>query len=103
MNLGMRIMIREGTAAAKNLEALIPVVNERTARRMMWCTDDRHPQDILEKGHIDSMVRKAISVGLDPVIAIQMATINPAEYFKDRKCRRDCARPKSGPGGIFRS
>ena len=81
LNLGMHIMIREGTAA-KNLEALIPVVNERTARRMMWCTDDRHPQDILEKGHIDSMVRKAISVGLDPVIAIQMATINPAEYFK---------------------
>jgi len=81
LNLGMHIMIREGTAA-KNLEALIPVVNERTARRMMWCTDDRHPQDILEKGHIDSMVRKAIFAGLDPVIAIQMATINPAEYFK---------------------
>jgi adenine deaminase len=81
LNLGMHIMIREGTAA-KNLEALIPVVNERTARRMMWCTDDRHPQDILEEGHIDSMVRKAIFTGLDPVIAIQMATINPAEYFR---------------------
>jgi adenine deaminase len=81
LDLGMHIMIREGTAA-KNLDALIPVVNERTARRMMWCTDDRHPQDILEKGHIDSMVRKAISTGLDPVIAIQMATINPAEYFR---------------------
>jgi len=81
LNLGMHIMIREGTAA-KNLEALIPVVNERTARRMMWCTDDRHPQDILEKGHIDSMVRKAIFAGIDPVIAIQMATINPAEYFR---------------------
>jgi adenine deaminase len=81
LNLGMHIMIREGTAA-KNLVALLPVVNERTARRMMWCTDDRHPQDILEKGHIDSMVREAISAGLDPVIAIQMATINPAEYFR---------------------
>jgi len=81
LNLGMHIMIREGTAA-KNLEALIPVVNERTARRMMWCTDDRHPQDILDQGHIDSMVRKAILSGLDPVIAIQMATINPAEYFR---------------------
>jgi adenine deaminase len=81
LNLGMHIMIREGTAA-KNLEALIPVVNERTARRIMWCTDDRHPQDILEKGHIDSMVRKAIFAGLDPVIAIQIATINPAEYFR---------------------
>lgn len=81
LNLGMHIMIREGTAA-KNLEALIPVVNERTARRMMWCTDDRHLQDILDQGHIDSMVRKAILTGLDPVIAIQMATINPAEYFR---------------------
>ncbi|MEA1946700.1 MAG: adenine deaminase [Thermodesulfobacteriota bacterium] len=81
LNLGMHIMIREGTAA-KNLEALIPVVNERTARRMMWCTDDRHSQDILDQGHIDSMVRKAILSGLDPVIAIQMATINPAEYFR---------------------
>jgi adenine deaminase len=81
LDLGMHIMIREGTAA-KNLDALIPVVNERTARRMMWCTDDRHPQDILKEGHIDSMVRKAIFAGLDPVIAIQMATINPAEYFR---------------------
>jgi adenine deaminase len=81
LNLGMHIMIREGTAA-KNLKALLPVVNERTARRMMWCTDDRHPQDILVKGHIDSMVRDAIGAGLDPVIAIQMATINPAEYFR---------------------
>ncbi|MGD8891459.1 MAG: adenine deaminase [Desulfobacterales bacterium] len=81
LSLGMHIMIREGTAA-KNLDALIPVVNERTARRMMWCTDDRHPQDILEEGHIDSMVRKAIFAGVDPVIAIQMATINPAEYFR---------------------
>ena len=81
LNLGMHIMIREGTAA-KNLEALLPVVTERTAHRMMWCTDDRHPQDILEKGHIDSMVRKAIGAGLDSVVAIQMATINPAEYFR---------------------
>jgi adenine deaminase len=81
LNLGMHIMIREGTAA-KNLDALLPVVNERTARRIMWCTDDRHPQDILEQGHIDSMVRKAIYSGLDPVTAIQMATINPAEYFR---------------------
>jgi adenine deaminase len=81
LGLGMHIMIREGTAA-KNLDALLPVVNERTARRMMWCTDDRHPQDILAEGHIDSMIRKAISAGLDPVIAIQMATINPAEYFR---------------------
>jgi len=77
---GMHIMIREGTGA-KNLKALLPVVNKQTARWMMWCTDDRHPHDLLKEGHIDSIVREAIGAGLDPVIAIQMATINPAEYF----------------------
>jgi adenine deaminase len=49
---------------------------------MMWCTDDRHPHDLIAEGHIDSIVRKAIQAGLDPILAIQMATINPAEYFR---------------------
>ena len=80
LNAGMRIMIREGTAA-KNLLSLIPIVNERSSSRIMWCTDDRNPHDILEEGHIDSMVRKAIHAGIDPVIAIQIATISPANYF----------------------
>ncbi|NQT09865.1 MAG: adenine deaminase [Desulfobacteraceae bacterium] len=80
LDAGMHIMIREGTAA-KNLSSLIPIINERSSRRIMWCTDDRHPHDILEEGHIDSMVRKAIHAGIDPLIAIQMATINPANYF----------------------
>jgi len=77
---GMRIMIREGTGA-KNLQALLPVVNERTARRMMWCTDDRHPHDLIAEGHIDAILREAVEAGLDPVTAIQMATLNVAEYF----------------------
>ncbi len=80
LDAGMHIMIREGTAA-KNLLSLIPIVNERSSSRIMWCTDDSHPHDILEEGHIDSMVRRAIHAGIDPVIAIQMATINPADYF----------------------
>ncbi len=80
LNAGMHIMIREGTGA-KNLKDLLPIINRQTARRVMWCTDDRHPHDILEEGHIDFIVRSAIRMGLDPVIAIQMATINPAEYF----------------------
>ena len=80
LNAGMHIMIREGTGA-KNLNDLIPVINSRTAPRMMWCTDDRHPHDLLEEGHIDSMVRRAIQAGVDPVTAIQMATINPADHF----------------------
>jgi adenine deaminase len=78
---GMHIMIRQGSGA-KNLQALLEAVNERTARRMMWCTDDRHPHDLIAEGHIDSIVRKAIQAGLDPILAIQMATINPAEYFR---------------------
>ncbi len=80
LNAGMRIMIREGTGA-KNLNDLLPIVNSKTSRRFMLCTDDRHLYDILEKGHIDSMVRRAIKTGIDPIIAIQMATINSAEYF----------------------
>ena len=81
LQAGMRIMIRQGTGA-RNLEALLPIINPRTARRLMWCTDDRHPHDLIEDGHIDSIVRDAIQSGLDPVLAIQMATLNPAEYFR---------------------
>lgn len=77
---GMHIMIREGTGA-KNLGTLLPLVNEKNARRMMWCTDDRHLGSLMDHGGIDDMVRRAIRAGLDPVIAIQMATLNPAEYF----------------------
>ena len=80
LRAGMHIMVREGTCA-RNLDDLFPLINSRTARRMMWCTDDRHPHDLMEEGHIDAVVRKAISKGLDPVTAIQMATLNPAEYF----------------------
>jgi adenine deaminase len=80
LSAGMHIMIREGTGA-KNLNDLLPIINERNSRRMMWCTDDRHPHDLLAEGHIDYIVRSAIEKGLDPVMAIQMATLNPAEYF----------------------
>jgi len=77
---GMIIMIRQGTGA-RNLQALLPAVNEKTSHRMMWCTDDRHPHDLINDGHIDSIVREAIQSGLDPLLAIQMATLNPAAYF----------------------
>lgn len=78
---GMHIMVRQGTGA-RNLAELLPLVNARTERRMMWCTDDRHPHDLLEEGHIDSIVRQAVRSGLDPLTAIRMATLNPAEYFR---------------------
>ncbi len=80
LRAGMHIMIREGTGA-KNLKDLLPVVNEKTAHRIMWCTDDRHPDDICDEGHIDFIIRKAIQSGLDPVTAIQIGTVNPARYF----------------------
>ncbi|MFZ0133767.1 MAG: adenine deaminase [Desulfobacterales bacterium] len=80
LRAGLHIMVREGTAA-KNLAALLPLINPHTCRRMMWCTDDRHAHDLLTEGHIDFIVRSAIGRGLDPLAAIRMATLNPAEYF----------------------
>jgi adenine deaminase len=80
LEVGMHIMVREGTCA-RNLDALLPVINEDTWPRMMWCTDDRHPHDLLADGHVDAVIRKAVAKGLDPVTAIRMGTINPADYF----------------------
>jgi adenine deaminase len=78
---GMWIMIREGTTT-RNLRELIPLVTPKNSRRFLFVTDDRHPKELLEEGHIDSMVRQAIQWGLDPILAIQMATLNAAEYFR---------------------
>jgi len=80
LRLGMRLMIREGSAA-RDLEALLPVVTPANSRRCLLVTDDRNPADLLREGHLDHLVRKATAAGLDPVTAIRMATINPAEYF----------------------
>jgi adenine deaminase len=77
---GLVIMIREATGA-RNLAALLPLVTAQNARRFVFCTDDRTPVHLLEEGHIDSMVRRAIALGLDPILALQLATANPAEYF----------------------
>ncbi|MGQ9655313.1 MAG: adenine deaminase [Thermodesulfobacteriota bacterium] len=77
---GMWIMIREGSTA-RNLEGLIPLVNERTARRCLLVTDDRTPEDLSERGHLDAAIEKAVALGLDPVLAVQMVTINPSNYF----------------------
>ncbi|MDD3991773.1 MAG: adenine deaminase [Desulfobacterales bacterium] len=82
---GMRIMIREGTGA-KNLDDLLPIVTDDNWSRIMWCTDDRHPHDLIAEGHIDALVRRAIAAGMDPVRAIRMATLAPAEYFHLRRC-----------------
>jgi adenine deaminase len=80
LRAGMFIMIREGTAA-KNLKALLPLVNSENSRKCMFVTDDRHLDDISSQGHMDHLVRSAIRLGVDPIRAIQMASINTAEYF----------------------
>lgn len=78
LRLGMYLMIREGTAA-KDLDALIPVLKECNTRKCLFVTDDRHPSDLGE--HINGMVRRAVKAGVNPVKAIQCASLNTAEYF----------------------
>ena len=77
---GQFIMIREGTAA-RNLEALLPLLCDKYSERCMFCTDDKHPNDLLEKGHIDYIVKKAIGLGADPITAVKVACHNAARYF----------------------
>jgi len=78
---GMWVMIREGSSE-KNLDALLPLVTDKTYKRCLLVVDDRSCVDLLRDGDIDTVVRRAIRQGLDPVRAIQLATINPAEYFQ---------------------
>ena len=78
---GMWVMIREGSSE-KNLDALLPLVTDKTYKRCLFVVDDRSCADLLRDGDIDAVVRKAIHRGFDPVRAIQMATTNTAEYFK---------------------
>lgn len=77
---GLYIMIREASNA-HNLATLLPLITPAHARRLLLCTDDRLPDDLLDGGSIDMMVRTVIQSGVDPVTAIQLATLNPAEYF----------------------
>src|SRR6266404_5092762 len=81
IRLGMWLMIREGSAA-RNLDTLMPLVKELHPPRVFFVTDDRDPQDLTTRGHIDSMVRRAIELGLGPVEAIRLASYNTAQYFR---------------------
>ncbi len=80
LRLGMHIMIRQGTLA-KNLKALLPLVNNYNISHFSLVTDDLHPHDLLEKGHLDYLVDLATEEGMDPVKAIGMVTYNSARYF----------------------
>ena len=80
LRAGMQIMLREGSAA-KNLRDLLPLVTPANAGRFLFVSDDRHPADLLGQGHIDFMVRTAVEQGLEPILALQIASINAARYF----------------------
>ncbi|RJP27080.1 MAG: adenine deaminase [Actinobacteria bacterium] len=77
---GMYIYIREGSTA-RNLEALLPIVNPASARRCLFVDDDRQPKDLLEEGHMNFILRKAVASGLDPVTAVRMVSLNTALRF----------------------
>jgi adenine deaminase len=79
----MAVLIREGSTE-RNLDLILEgVVKENTySHHLMFCTDDKHPDEILEEGHIDFMVNRAIELGISPINAIQMATLNAAQHFR---------------------
>ncbi len=77
---GMWIMIREGSAA-KDLDALFPLIDTNTYPQILLCTDDRHPKDLIKEGHINSILKKLVKKGLDPVLSIRLSTLNPSRYF----------------------
>ncbi|GMR12418.1 MAG: adenine deaminase [Gemmatimonadota bacterium] len=77
---GLHLFFREASNA-KNLKALLPALSAANRRRVSLCTDDRQPTDLLAEGGIDAMLRTLIAEGVDPIDAITMATLNPAEYF----------------------
>ena len=79
LRLGLWLLIREASAA-RNLRALIPLVAEYGPSRMAFCTDDREPEHIADDGHVNSMVRDAVALGVSPEDALVMATLNPALY-----------------------
>lgn len=78
--LGMKIQIREGSAA-KNFDDLLPLLSKH-ADNIMFCSDDKHPEDLLQNGHINTLVRRAIAAGFDPVDVIRIASYNPVKHYK---------------------
>lgn len=78
---GMYILMREGTSA-KNLKELLPIINEGNSRKICFCTDDKHIDDLIKNGSIDYSVRYAIKNGISPACALQIASLNAAECYK---------------------
>lgn len=78
---GMYVLIREGSAA-KNLRDVLPAVNSSNARRFLFCTDDKHLDELIEEGSINHSISLAIEEGMEPLQAIQLATLNAAECYR---------------------
>src|SRR4030095_6517629 len=79
LRAGMWVLIREASGA-RNLHALLPLVEEFGPHRLAFCTDHREPEHIAEEGHINSMVREAVAAGVAPEDALVMASLNPATW-----------------------
>ena len=77
---GMWVLMREGSAA-KNLRDLLPAVTEQNLHRVCIASDDRHPDDLVREGHLDHSLRIAVANGLDPLWAVRMVTLNPAQLY----------------------
>jgi len=80
LRLGMQVLLRYGSAA-KDILHLYPLINEMTAPFIALCADDRHPEDLLEEGHLNLHLAYLVKQGIDPVLALRLATLNPAQYF----------------------
>jgi adenine deaminase len=83
LRAGIWLLIREASMA-RNLEALVPLITELGPSQIAFCTDDRDPDDIVDDGHINGMVRKAIAAGVPPEDALIVATLNPARWHRLR-------------------
>ncbi|HYF92010.1 MAG TPA: adenine deaminase [Symbiobacteriaceae bacterium] len=81
LRLGATILIREGSAA-RNLEALLPIINPGNLHQICFCTDDRHPHDLMDQGGVDCLVRRAIGAGIEPVTAVRLGSLNTARHFR---------------------
>ena len=81
LRAGMWLLIRDASMA-RNLEALLPLAKEYGPGRIAFCTDDRDPEDIVDRGHMNGMVRDAVAAGIDPADALLMASFHPAQWHR---------------------
>ena len=80
LSRGMYVLMRQGSAC-HNLLELLKAVNSHNSRRCLLCSDDLQPKTILSEGHVDNLLRLCVNAGIEPIVAIQMATLNAAECY----------------------